>query len=282
MLNVVFTGSFAARLAEPVRVHLTLPCQLIVADEAGILAHLADADVLVSMRFSASMAEAGQRLRLLQGPGAGLARIARSVLRPGTRLANAYGHEGAIAEDLIGAMIALGRGFARLDGKLRQGQWESQWAMAETAPAPWPELAGKRLGSLGFGDLGRVLARRAAAFGMEVLAVHGSAPTEATDGAALVSGPEGRDDTLRRLDFLAITLPVSAATRNLIDARRPQVLKPTAFSINVARAEIVEEATLYQALSRKRLASAAFDVWRQPQASPCGPPGSHFRGGTTC
>jgi phosphoglycerate dehydrogenase-like enzyme len=204
MLKVVFTGSFAARLAGHVRVHLTLPCQLIAADEAGVLAPLADADVLVSMRFSASMAEAGQRLRLLQGPGAGLDRIARSVLRPGTRLANAFGHEGGITEDFIGAMIALSCGFARLD------------------------------------------------------------------------------DTLRRLDFLAITLPLSAATRNLIDARRPQVLKPTAFSTNVARAEIVKEANLYQALSRKRLTGAALDVWCQPQASPRGPPGSHFTHWTTC
>jgi len=76
-------------------------------------------------------------------PGAGLDRIDSTALRPGTRLANAYGHEAGIAEYIIGAMIALTRSFGWLDARLRQGEWESQWAVGTAAPAPWPELAGK-------------------------------------------------------------------------------------------------------------------------------------------
>ena len=129
MIKVAFAGSFATRIAEPVQAQLSLPCEVIIGDEASIIPRLADVDVLVSMGFSARMAEAAPRLRLVQVPGAGLDRIDRSALRPGTHLANAYGHEAGIAEYIIGAMIALTRQFSRLDASLRQGQWESQWAI---------------------------------------------------------------------------------------------------------------------------------------------------------
>src|SRR5262249_21371028 len=98
------------------------------------------------MAFTREMAAAGNRLRLLQVPGAGLDRIDRSQLREGVALANVHGHETGIAEYAFGAMIALARSFMRLDRKLRAGEWESQWAVGTSAPPLWPELSGKTLG----------------------------------------------------------------------------------------------------------------------------------------
>jgi phosphoglycerate dehydrogenase-like enzyme len=261
MMKVAFAGSFAGRIAEPVRKRLSLPCEVMVDDEASILSRLPDVDVLVSMGFSARMAEAAPRLRLVQVPGAGLDRIDRSVLRPGTHLANAYGHEAGIAEYIIGAMIALTRTFGRLDTMLRQGQWESQWAVGTAAPPLWPELTGKTLGILGFGHIGQALARRATAFDMQVCAIRRQAQMETPSGLLFVGGPERLDDVLQLADYLAMTLSLSSATRNLIDDRRLQLMKPTAFLINVARAEIFDEAALYRALASGSLAGAALDVW---------------------
>lgn len=260
-LRVAFAGSFAARFADSVRKRLSLPCEVIVDDEASIVSRLADVDVLVSMVFSARMAEAAPRLRLLQVPGAGLDRIDRKALRPGTYLANAYGHETGIAEYVIGAMIALTRSLARLDAKLRQGLWESQWAIGSPAPPLWPELTGKTLGILGFGHIGQAIARRAVAFDMQVCAIRQQAQTEMPTSLLFVGGPERLDDVLRLADYLAITLSLSSATCGLIDDRCLQLMKPTAFLINVARAEIVDEAALYRALASGRLAGAAIDVW---------------------
>jgi phosphoglycerate dehydrogenase-like enzyme len=261
MMKVAFAGSFAAQLAEPVRARLSLPCEVIVDDETGIIPRLADVDVLVSMGFSTHMAEAAPRLRLVQVPGAGLDRIDRGALRRDTRLANAYGHEVGIAEYIIGAMIALTRSFGRLDARLRQRQWDSQWAVGMPAPPLWPELAGKTLGILGFGHIGQALARRAAAFDMQVCAVRRQAQTEPPSGISFVGGPERLDDVLRQADYLAVTLSLSPATRNLIDDRCLQLMKPTAYLINVARAEICNEAALYRALASGRIAGAALDVW---------------------
>ena len=265
-MKVAFAGAFAARLAEPVRARLALPCEVMVdPDEAAIIPRLADVDVLVSMGFSAGMAEAAPRLRLVQVPGAGLDRIDRGALRPGTGLANAYGHEAGIAEYIIGAMISLTRSFRRLDARLREGQWESQFAVGDAAPPLWPELAGKTIGILGFGHIGRALARRAAAFDMTVCAVRRHAEPDAQsgfpDGIAWIGGPERLDDVMRQSDYLAITLSLTPETRNLIDDRHLRLMKPTAFLINVARAEICNETALYEALASGRIKGAALDVW---------------------
>ena len=84
-MKVAFAGAFAAQMAEPVRERLSLPCEVVVDDEAGIVPHLADVDVLVSMGFSALMAGAAPRLRLVQVPGAGLDDLRKIALLPHRR-----------------------------------------------------------------------------------------------------------------------------------------------------------------------------------------------------
>jgi phosphoglycerate dehydrogenase-like enzyme len=260
-LKAAFAGSFAVRLIEPVRKRLTLPCDIVSGDEAGISGQLGDADILVSMAFTSEMAAAGNRLKLVQVPGAGLDRIDRSQLRAGVALANAYGHEAGIAEYAIGTMIALTRSFQRLDRKLKAGEWESQWSIGTPAPPLWPELSGKTLGILGFGHIGEALARRAQAFDMKVCVVRRQAQPDSPHGLMFVGGPERLDELLALSDYLAITLSLSAETRGLIDGRRLALMKPSAYLINVARGEIVDEQALYDALAGGRLAGAALDVW---------------------
>jgi phosphoglycerate dehydrogenase-like enzyme len=273
-MKVAFAGPIAVRFAEPVKAQLAVPCEVIAEDdEARIMPRLADLDVLVSMGFTKEMAEAGRHLRLIQVPGAGLDRIDRSALRPGMHLANVYGHEGGIAEYVIGAMIALTRSFGRIDAKLRRGEWESGWAVGTPVPPLWPELAGKTLGILGFGHIGEALAHRARVFGVKICAIRRQAQSEVPDGVSFIGGPDRLDDVLRQSDYLVITLSLSPETRNLLDAQRLQIMKPTAYLINVARAEIVEETALYRALASGGLAGAALDVWyRYPTMPGATPP----------
>jgi len=96
---------------------------------------------------------------------------------------------------------------------------------------------------------------------MKVCAVQRHPPSGSPHGLMFVGGPERLDELLGRSDYLAITLSLSAETRGLIDARRLGLLKPSAYLINVARAEIVDEKALYDALAGGRLAGAALDVW---------------------
>ena len=265
-MRVAFCGVFAATIEPRVRSYLTLPCEVIRCDEAGMAAQLGDVDVLVTLGFTREMAAAATRLKLVQVPGAGLDRIERAAIPAGAWLANVYGHEIGIAEYVVGAMLALTREYARLDAALRRGAWDSQWAVGAPAPPPWPELAGKTLGILGYGHIGEAVARRARAFAMEVVAIrrHVAGPP---DGLATVLAPAMLDDVLRHSDYVVVTLPLSTETRGLLDRRRLRSMKSSAMLVNVSRAEIVDEDALYGALAEKRLAGAALDVWyRYPTA----------------
>ena len=273
MLGIAFAGTFSASLADPVRERLDAPCQILVADEADMASKLGDVDVLVTLGFSREMGAAARRLKLVQVPGAGLDRIDRAALPPQTRLANVYGHEVGIAEYILGAMLALTRDLSRIDAALRQGRWESQWAVGTAAPPVWPEMAGKTLGILGYGHIGQALALRARAFNMDVLAVRRDASRPDPHPAASVRGPEGLDDLLARSDYLALTLPLTPETRGLIGDKQLRSMKPTAILVNVARAQLVDEDALYQALVERRIAGAALDVWyRYPTAAGATPP----------
>jgi phosphoglycerate dehydrogenase-like enzyme len=261
MLQVAFAGTFPASLEQPVRRHLTTPCEIIVVDEADILPRLQHIDVLVTMALTAEMGRAATRLKLVQVPGAGLDRIDRSALPPGAMLANAYGHEAGIAEYVIGAILALTREFIRLDRALRQGDWQSQWAVGAAAPPVWPELAGKTVGILGYGRIGQAIASRARAFGMEICASRRDIGRSAGDNLTFLGGPDTIDEVLRRSDYVVVSMPATPETIGRLGRKELGLMKPGAFLINVARAEIVDEDALYDALSRRSIAGAALDVW---------------------
>jgi phosphoglycerate dehydrogenase-like enzyme len=262
MLQVVFCGTFPASLKPAVCRHLTTPCEIVITDEAGVAARLPDTDVLVTMVMTAEMGHAaGARLKLVQVPGAGLDRIDRSALPRGTLLANAYGHETGIAEYVFGAILTMTREFARLDEALRQGDWHSQWAVGVEPPPVWPELAGKTVGILGYGRIGRSIAQRARAFDMSVCAVRRRVEQSADDDLRLLGGPGALDEVLRRSDYVVISMPATQQTIGSIGRRELSLMKPSAFLINVARAEIVDETALYGALSQRSIKGAALDVW---------------------
>jgi phosphoglycerate dehydrogenase-like enzyme len=266
-VRVAFAGTFACTLAHPVQARLGVPCDVILADEADIVSRLGDVDVLVTMAFTREMAGAARRLKLVQVPGAGIDRIDCSVLGAGTWLANAYGHDTGIAEHVMGAMLTMTREFGRLDAALRRGVWESQWAVGTPATPLWPELAGKTVGILGYGRIGQAVARRARAFDMEVYGIRRDVGQSAGDGLALLGGLEILDEVLRRSDYLVIAIPASPETRGRIGDKQLHAMKPSAFLINVSRAEIVDEDALYRALAERTIMGAALDVWyRYPTA----------------
>ena len=267
-LQIAFVGTFAGRLEPRVRKYLTVPCDARMADEAGIVDRLVDVNVLVTLSFTAAMGRAAGPLRLVQVPGAGLDRIDRRALPAGTWLANAYGHETAIAEYVMGAMLAWTRDLGRLDASLRRGIWESQWAVGGPPPPVWPELAGKTLGILGYGRIGQALARRARAFDMDVWAIRRDVTGSDRDGLAFLGGPEALDEVVRRADYLAITLSLTDATRGLLGKREFAMMKPGGVVVNVARADIVDEEALYRALADRAIAGAILDVWYRYPTGP--------------
>jgi len=252
MLRVALVGTIALSLEAAIRRHLTIPCEVV---------GLADSDVLVTMMLTHEMVRASSRLKLVQVPGAGLDRIERSAVPRGAWLANVYGHENGIADYVIGAMLALTRDFLRLDAALRQGNWQSQWAIGVAPPPVWPELAGKTLGILGHGRIGHAVARRARAFDMKLCAIRRDLRRSTDDDLAFLGGPDATDEVIGRSDYVLLSMPAAPDTIGFMDRGRLGLMKSTAFLVNVARAEIVDQAALYEALAARRIAGAALDVW---------------------
>jgi phosphoglycerate dehydrogenase-like enzyme len=267
VLQVAFAGTFPASLEPSVRRYLTTPCAITVADETGILPRLDGIEVLVTMALTAEMGCAGTRLKLVQVPGAGLDRIDRLALPPGAMLANAYGHEAGIAEYVIGAILVLTREFIRLDRALRRGDWHSQWAVGAPPPV-WPELAGKTIGILGYGRIGQAVANRARSFGMEISAIRRDVGRSAEGDLTFLGGPDEVEEVLGRSDYVVVAMPATPETIGRLGRRELGLMKPGGFLINVARAEIVDEDALYDALACRSIAGAALDVWyRYPRAA---------------
>jgi len=268
MLRVAFVGALASSFADRVRAHLIVPCEFVHTDEKRATDVLPDVDVVVTLVFTREMGAVARRLRLIQVPGAGLDRIDRAAMPPGSSLATVHGHEAGIAEYVLGAMIALSRDFHRVEAGLRAGRWDSQWAPGVPPPPVWPELAGRTLGILGYGGIGQAVARRARAFDMRILAIRRNIGRSAEDDLALLADMGMLPEVLQRADYLAITLPLTPETRGLIGDAQLRLMKPTAIIVNVARAQIVDEDALHAALVERRIAGAALDVWYRYPVEP--------------
>lgn len=122
-------------------------------------------------------------------------------------------------------------------------------------------LYGRVLGLVGMGEIGALIARRATACGMRVL-YHQRSPLPPDDERQLGVQYAPLDELLTRCDFLSLHVPDSASTKHLIDAAAIASMKPTAYLINASRGRVVDENALFRALSERKLAGAALDVFR--------------------
>ncbi|MGO4171973.1 2-hydroxyacid dehydrogenase [Bosea sp. TAF32] len=245
-----------------------LPDQL--EAEADRLAY-AGADVIIGVKFDAAL-PTPVHLRLFHVPGAGYDAVRLDELPPGANLCNCFGHEQAIAEYVMSALLARHIPLADADQRLRRGDW-AYWA--GSPERIHGEIAGKIIGLLGFGHIGKAVARRAKAFEMEVNVANRSpvATSEVVD----------RSFTLDRLgefwgsaDAIVVSLPLAPETRGIVGADAFAAMRRNATIFNVGRGPLLDEAALYQALKQERIGGAVIDTWyRYPGPGDMNPlPGS--------
>jgi len=261
-MKAVLFGAYPGNQVERLRGLLTEPYELSVVIETDPLerktAQLASADVLVTNEYYDSDPPV-PHIRLLQCAGAGIERLALDRLPQGCGVCNSFGHEITIAEYVIAAVLEWSTGMRASSAVLKDGTW----ALADWADAPpHAEANGKTLGIVGYGRIGREVARRGKALGMNVIAL----------SAWRNSVPDG--DLLDRtfawnagaafaplVDYLVVACPLSDETRGMVDAEWIATMRPNAVIINVARGAIIAEEALYSALAEKRLRGATLDVW---------------------
>jgi len=192
-----------------------------------------------------------ERLRVIARYGVGVDAIDLAAARErGIVVTNTPGaNSAAVAELVIGLIFALARRIPYADRRARDGAWDRVTGV---------EVGGKVVGLLGFGAVGREVARRARALGCRVLA-YDPYPAAELAGALGVE-LAARDDVVAASDFLSLHLPLLPDTAGLVDAAFLARMKPDAFLINAARGELVEDGALLEALRTGRLAGAALDA----------------------
>ncbi|MER1968095.1 D-glycerate dehydrogenase [Castellaniella sp. GW247-6E4] len=162
----------------------------------------------------------------------------------------------AVADLLMGMVLAIGRRIPELVEHVRTGAWARH---VEPDLYGW-DVHGKTLGVLGYGRIGHAVARRAAlGFGMPVLYCARSPRASGLPGGAArqVSLPE----LLSESDFLVVVLPLTEQTRGLLGAAELSLMKPGAFLVNAGRGAVIQEDALVRALDAERLRGAALDVF---------------------
>jgi D-3-phosphoglycerate dehydrogenase len=217
-----------------------------------------DGAILGLDRCDASVIERADRLRVISRYGVGVDEVdLDAASQRGIVVANTPGaNQTAVAELTIGLIFTLARDIPGVAQASRNGQWKRS--------AGW-ELTGKTLGIIGFGAIGRDVARRAHALGMKVIAYdpvsHGEA--HGVEAADLMT-------VLREADVISLHCALTPETHDLINAQTIEQMKPGAYLINTARGGLVDEDALYAALNSARLAGAAADVFKRepPNGSP--------------
>ncbi len=262
-----FHDGFAALLQGDAEIE-TLPHVLATdADRATYAA----AEVIVGTHFSASLPNpAGLRLFLV--PGAGYDAVDLAALPKAAMVCNCFGHEAAIAEYVMAALLQRAIPLAAADSDLRRGDW-TFWA--GSADRVHGEIAGRTIGLLGFGHIGKAVAVRARAFGMRVHVANRSLvndPALVDEAFTLDSLPAFWESA----DAFVVSLPLLEETRGIVDAAAFEAMPTHAVLINVGRGAVVDETALFEALRDHRIAGAAIDTWYRypPSGSLHAAPGS--------
>ena len=264
-MKTLFLGNFGARpgvweaiLAKTTE-RLDASVLFDVNDTQRLIPALADAEIVVSHIWKKDFPEA-PRVRLLQSVAAGIDLIDVPSVPRGVSICNVAGHEQAIAEYVMLTMLAWQHRLIDIAAAFREGVW-STGGGAGGGPTHG-EILGKTIGIVGYGKIGREVAKRAVGFGCQVIAANRSPIADKGDASGIY--PLGELDRMLPLcDVVVIAAGLGPETTRLIDGRRLGLMKPNAFLINIGRAGILDEEALYTALKDKRIGGAAIDVWWQ-------------------
>jgi D-3-phosphoglycerate dehydrogenase len=235
--------------------------QIVTADQIknGLPAELADADALVvrsAVQVDSKLLESAPKLRVIGRAGVGVDNIDTDAsTRGGIVVMNTPGANAiAVAELTLGLMVSMARSIPRANATMHEGKWEKKTLQGR-------ELRGKTLGIVGLGRIGLEVARRARAFGMELIGYDPFiAPVIARENDVTLVPI---DEIFRRSDYLTLHVGLTPQTEGLINATSLAIMKKGVRIINCARGELIVEEALAEALKSGHVAGAALDVFHK-------------------
>ena len=231
--------------------------EVVVGNRVALEHNLGQAEALLvrsETRVTEVLLDSAPRLRVIGRAGAGVDTIdVAAATARGIVVVNAPGGNAvAAAEHTLALMFALARRVAAADASLKRGEWSRSSYIGS-------ELSGKTLGLNGLGRVGSEVARRAQGLDMRVIVFDPYVPDEHVQRIGLE--PVELNELLASSDFVSLHVPLTEATRGILNAERIAAMRPGAFVINCARGGLVDEPALLAALDEGRLDGAGIDVF---------------------
>jgi phosphoglycerate dehydrogenase-like enzyme len=275
-LQIALTWPATKADVERYQTYVSSRCRIVApkGPSPGDLIEVAEnADVLLGGYVPAFMIKSARNLRMVQVTHAGA--IASDALEPdldqpylgfslkmlkerGILMGNIHGNNVLVAEHALALMFVLAKRIMAVHGAISSGGWlpftpENRSAM----------IMRSTVGIVGLGAIGKEVAKRLKAFGARIIATKrdSTSPLMEQLGLDFVGGPDDLPRLASESDFIILTVPLTRETHHLIGERELRMMKHTAYLINVARAELIEEAAIYRALTEKWIAGFASDVW---------------------
>lgn len=262
-LNILVINQLAERHITAIT-NAAPDCKITISDLADAPQHIAQADIVVAWGYMdlRPLFLQAPRLRWIHALSAGVEKLLfPELLTSPVLLTNSRGIHGIpMSEHVLAMILSFTRGIPTFTKQQQHKQWKR---------TPVEEIYEKTIGIVGLGSIGREIAKRAKSLGMEVLATKREQTAELFVDKLYT--PDQLTDLLAIADFAVVTLPLTNETKGLFTLELFKTMKTSAYFINVARGDIVNEADLITALNEGYIKGAALDVFEHeplPESSP--------------
>lgn len=219
-------------------------------EEDDLLKYVPRADVIVGLTISKKLLDVAAKLKLFQVPAAGVSKLDLSLFDRSITVCNSHSNASTVAEHACALLLSLIKEIPRNDKLMRR----------DSTTLPPETLQGKVTGIIGYGHIGKKVAQLLKPFGTQIIVLK----REPSSNQEIDPNVECTTDVnriLKESDYIVITIPLTKETQNMIRSEQLKQMKRSVRIVNVARAEIIEQRALYDALKEKIIHAAAIDVW---------------------
>tara|TARA_B110000438_G_scaffold146706_1_gene141366 strand:+ start:862 stop:1854 length:993 start_codon:yes stop_codon:yes gene_type:complete len=231
-----------------------------ITDNADLINKIGDVDILATYKMDETIfSHASKKLKWIHFGSAGIENsLFPSILKSKTIITNASGvHAGPVSEFAMGMILYLSKQFRGCESFKNNAEW-TQWELARQTI----QLKGKMVGIIGFGSIGKAIAKKAKAFDMNVIAtrrLQNKVETKKIVDELIPIADLGY--LLANSDYVVIACPLTPLTKGMIGSKELAKMKSSAFIINIARGAIIDEVALINALQSNEIAGAGLDVF---------------------
>jgi D-3-phosphoglycerate dehydrogenase len=223
-----------------------------------------DADIVLThfCPVPADLIEAGKQLKLIGTCRGGMEHVdVGAATKRGIPVIHCIRNAEATSDFAIGLMFAETRNIARAHAAMKQGNWRKEYVNSGYTTS----MCEMTLGVVGLGHIGKLVAKKAAGIGMNVIAFDPYVKQEALDEIGLPVMLVDQEELFRTSDVVSLHMRLTPETKNSVDEKLLSLMKPTAYLINTSRAGVLDKDALVKALQNKTIGGAALDVyWEEP------------------